>query len=580
MKLHPILEILVKENLLTQSLAEKIQKESEVLEREVEDLVLERRIVNERKLLEIKSKIFSLPVKIFKKDEEIPKEVLKLIPENVAKNYQLVAFDKKEDKLFVALLHPEKPSVQEALRFLSQKLNLDIVIYLTSFSDLQRMWTGYEEFGSEIEKCLAEIRTERRKFQKPPRFINLEEAMGVAGEEAPIIKIVSILLRHGVRIGASDIHIEPLKTKMRVRYRVDGVLHTSLYLPLELILPIVLRVKILSNLKIDITRKPQDGRFSTIVDNKEIDYRVSTLPTAVGEKVAIRILDPTIGLRKVEDLGLRGRSEKVIQKAIKKPYGMILITGPTGCGKTTTLYALLQELDREKINIITLEDPIEYFIEGINQSQIKPEIGYTFASGLRQVLRQDPDVIMVGEIRDEETAALATHAALTGHLVFSTLHTNNALGVIPRLVDMKVPAYLLPSAISLMVAQRLVPRLCPFCREKVKASKEMEEIIKKEIDSLPPKTREKISFKPPYEIYHSPGCQKCNFKGIKGRIALFEVFEMTPQLAKIISSGINEEEIREEFKRQGNLTMRQDGVLRALEGTVSLESVIRETAEE
>jgi len=355
MKLHPILEILIKENLLTQSLAEKIQKESEVLEREVEDLVLERRIVNERKLLEIKSKIFSLPVKIFKKDEEIPKEVLKLIPENVAKNYQLVAFDKKEGKLFVALLHPERPSVQEALRFLSQKLNLDIVIYLTSFSDLQRMWTGYEEFGSEIEKCLAEIRTERRKFQKPPRFINLEEAMGVAGEEAPIIKIVSILLRHGVRIGASDIHIEPLKTKMRVRYRIDGVLHTSLYLPLELILPIVLRVKILSNLKIDITRKPQDGRFSTIVDNKEIDYRVSTLPTAVGEKVAIRILDPTIGLKKVEDLGLRGRSEKVIQKAIKSPYGMILITGPTGCGKTTTLYALLQELDREKINIIPLK---------------------------------------------------------------------------------------------------------------------------------------------------------------------------------------------------------------------------------
>ena len=580
MKLHPILEILTKENLLTQSLAEKIQKESEVLEREVEDLVLERRIVNEKKLLEIKSKIFSLPVKIFKKDEEIPKEVLKLIPENVAKNYQLVAFDKKEGKLFVALLHPERPSVQEALRFLSQKLNLDIVIYLTSFSDLQRMWTGYEEFGSEIEKCLAEIRTERRKFQKPPRFINLEEVMGVAGEEAPIIKIVSILLRHGVRIGASDVHIEPLKTKMRVRYRIDGVLHTSLYLPLELILPIVLRVKILSNLKIDITRKPQDGRFSTIVDNKEIDYRVSTLPTAVGEKVAIRILDPTIGLKKVEDLGLRGRSEKVIQKAIKSPYGMILITGPTGCGKTTTLYALLQELDREKINIITLEDPIEYFIEGINQSQIKPEIGYTFASGLRQILRQDPDVIMVGEIRDEETAALATHAALTGHLVFSTLHTNNALGVIPRLVDMKVPVYLLPSAISLMVAQRLVPRLCPFCREKVKASKEMEEVIKKEIDSLPPKIREKISFKPPYEIYHSPGCQKCNFKGIKGRIALFEVFEMTPQLAKVISSGINEEEIREEFKRQGNLTMRQDGILRVLEGTVSLESVIRETAEE
>jgi len=400
---------------------------------------------------------------------------------------------------------------------------------------------------------------------------------GVLAEEAPIIKLVSILLKYGVRYSASDIHIEPLKTKTRVRYRIDGILRTVAYFPLEILPPIISRIKILSNLKIDETRIPQDGRFSTIIDGKEIDFRVSTFPTAVGEKAALRILDPEVGLKKFEELGAILTNRLIIERSLKRPFGMILVTGPTGCGKTTTLYALIQKLKKEEINIVTLEDPIEYFIEGINQSQIRPEIGYSFASGLRQILRQDPDVIMVGEIRDEETAALAVHASLTGHLVLSTLHTNNAIGVIPRLVDMGVPSYLLPSSLAVMIAQRLVPRVCPYCKEKITPDSETEKMIEEALDSLPEKLKNKIKIEKPYFIWKGKGCPKCRYRGILGRIAIFEAFEMTDNLAKIITHKIDEEEILKEARNQGMLTMRQDGILKALKGIVPIEAVLKET---
>ena len=579
--MNTILKALVEKNLISQTLAERIEKEAEVLGRRVEEVVLDKKVVDEPTLLEIKSKLLGLPIKHLSQDEEIDTNILNLIPKDSARNYQIAAFDKKDDTLLVGAVYPEDPKVQEVLRFLAQKLKLDIALYLISRNDIKKLWQNYEGFGSEIEEALKVLRRQKTNFKPPTKFINLEEAANIAGEEAPIIKIVSVLLRHGVHSRASDIHIEPLKNKLRVRYRMDGVLHNALYLPLELLPPIVSRIKVLANLKIDETRMPQDGRFSTIVDNKEIDYRISTFPTAVGEKVAIRILDPEIGLKRLSDLGLVGQSREIIEKALKRPFGMILITGPTGSGKTTTLYALLQELDREKVNIVTLEDPVEYFIEGINQSQIRPDIGYSFASGLREILRQDPDVILVGEIRDEETAALAVHAALTGHLVFSTLHTNNALGVIPRLVDMGVPSYLLPSALSVMIAQRLVPKLCPFCKEKMQAEKEIEDLIKSALIDLPEKEKERVkNINPPFEVYKSKGCAKCNFKGIKGRVALFEAIEMTPQLGKAIEKGLDETAIAKEAKRQKMVSMRQDGILKALEGLVSVEAVIKETAQD
>ena len=366
---------------------------------------------------------------------------------------------------------------------------------------------------------------------------------------------------------------------MRIRFRVDGVLQEITSLPIELHLPIVSRVKILSNLQIDESRVPQDGRFRTVIFGRDIDFRVSTFPTPVGEKVAIRVLDPTIGLKSVDNLGLVGKTAEMVGEAIKKPFGMVLVTGPTASGKTTTIYALLQILNKDDINILSLEDPVEYFIDGVNQSQVKPEIGYTFASGLRQILRQDPDVIMVGEIRDNETAELAVHAALTGQIVIATLHTNNAVGAIPRLVDMKVEPFLLPAALNLMISQRLVRRLCEKCREEVSPAPEVAKIIDDELGKLPAELRAKIKYRAPYKVFHSRGCEACHGKGVIGRLAIFEAFSMTRELEEIVNVSPAEGKIKDEAERQGMVTLRQDGILKALQGMIPIEEVLRETKE-
>ena len=575
--MHPVLEYLLNKKKISEALAEKIQKESEVLEKRVEEILVEREISSEDEIVKIKSEILGLPYRFLKKGEKIPSEVLSLIPEEVSKKYQVIALDRKPNVLEIGMVYPQDEKAQEAVRFIARRLNTDIKVYLIRKKDLEIAWRGYELFDKEVSEVFDELRRQGRRFRPLHRIVSLEEMSGVLAEEAPIIKLVSILLKYGTRYGASDIHIEPLKTKTRVRYRIDGILRTVAYFPLEILPPIISRIKILSNLKIDETRIPQDGRFSTIVDGKEIDFRVSTFPTAVGEKAALRILDPEVGLKKFEELGAILTNRVIIERSLKRPFGMILVTGPTGCGKTTTLYALIQKLKKEEINIVTLEDPIEYFIEGINQSQIRPEIGYSFASGLRQILRQDPDIIMVGEIRDEETAALAVHASLTGHLVLSTLHTNNAIGVIPRLVDMGVPSYLLPSSLAVMIAQRLVPKVCPFCKEKVRPDSETEKIIEETLNLLPEKLKNKIKIEKPYFVWKGKGCPKCRYRGVLGRIAIFEAFEMTDNLAKIITHKIDEEEILKEARNQGMLTMRQDGILKALKGIVPIEAVLKET---
>jgi type IV pilus assembly protein PilB len=382
-------------------------------------------------------------------------------------------------------------------------------------------------------------------------------------------------LRYAIDGNASDIHIEPVKKNLRVRFRVDGVLHSSIILPLRVLPAVVARIKILSNLRLDEARVPQDGRFSTVVSGKEYDFRVSTFPTSLGEKVALRVLDPAKGAVPFEKLGFGGRDLEVMDRQMKKPYGLILITGPTGSGKTTTLYTILGLLNKEGVNIITLEDPIEYLMEGINQSQVRPEIGYTFAAGLRQILRQDPDIIMVGEIRDEETASLAIHASLTGHLVLSTLHTNNAVGVIPRLIDMKVSPFLLPPSLSLALGQRLVKILCSDCKKKIEATKEMKDLIMHEIDNLPETVRVKIKIPQALHIYEAVGCKKCNDRGYKGRIGIYETLEMNKELEKIILSNPSESAILEEANRQGMVTMKQNGMLKVIEGITTIEEVLR-----
>jgi type IV pilus assembly protein PilB len=397
-------------------------------------------------------------------------------------------------------------------------------------------------------------------------------------EDAPIIKMVAVILRHAVEGSASDIHIEPEEKETRVRFRMDGALYASLFLPFQAHASIVARIKILSNLRLDETRIPQDGRFSAKIDSKNVDFRVSTLPTKLGEKVVIRVLDPNEGLRNYEEIGLMSRNLRLIREAAEKPYGLILVTGPTGSGKTTTLYSVLRELNQPEVNIITLEDPIEYFIEGINQSQIRPDIGYDFSQGLRHVVRQDPDIIMVGEIRDEESASLVTQAALTGHIVLSTLHTNNAIGAVPRLIDMKIKPFLLPSTLNISIGQRLAHRLCPFCKEKVKPSKQVLKEIWKTVVDVPDEVKEYFNVpKTPDGIYvYKPkGCPKCNMKGERGRIGIFEILKMTPELENIILENPNEQMVAGEAKRQGMVNMRQDGVLKALIGEISIEEVFR-----
>lgn len=444
---------LVKRNLLTQEASEKILRDAKLSKKSPEDLLYDNNLVEEIEIAKTKSQIIGVPYKKFNL-EEISDELLKIIPENTSRTYKVLPLQKTREMLVVGMLRPDNLKAQEALKFIAKQQRINLGVYLITPSDLEYIWRRYSPYQSEIQAAVKSLnlRAEEIAGQK---IIGLEESVSVS-EEAPIIKIVASTLKEAIEMKASDVHIEPQQSRLRVRFRIDGLLKEFASLPLPLHQPIISRVKVLSNLKIDENRIPQDGRFRSIVYGKEIDYRVSTFPTPTGEKVAIRVLDSAVGLKGLGELGLIGNSLEIVREGIKKPYGMILITGPTGSGKTTTLYAILQELNKEEVNIVSLEDPVEYFIDGLNQSQVRPEIGYDFASGLRQIVRQNPDIIMVGEIRDRETASLAVQAALTGHIVLSTLHTNNAVGVIPRIIDLKVEPFLLPSSLNLMLAQRLV----------------------------------------------------------------------------------------------------------------------------
>jgi len=576
-----LVDILLKNGKITSAIADNILKESASLNRPAEDIIGEKKIVSEEEVGEAKSEFFKVPLKIFKKDEGVAPEVLNFIPEEVAKAHRLVAFVRDKDVVSVAMLQPDDVRAQEVLRFIAKQRKINIAVYLVTPSALYDLWRGYRTFDTrvkEVTEALDMFKKQSKSYLLPQqRIVRIEEASGVIAEEAPVIKLVSTILHQAAAERASDIHIEPQLSKLRVRFRIDGDLKNVLILPLELHPPVISRIKILSELKIDETRVPQDGRFRTLIDNKEIDFRVSTFPTAVGEKVAIRLLDPSVGLKTIPDLGIKAYHVKILQEAMDKPFGMILSTGPTGSGKTTTLYAILQNLNKEDVNIVSLEDPVEYFMEGINQSQVKPEIGYDFASGLRQIVRQDPDIIMVGEIRDNETAALAVHAALTGHLVLSTLHTNNAIGVIPRLIDMKVEPFLLPTSLILIMAQRLVGRLCDKCKKKIPAAGSLLEAIKKTLADLPASEREKLSIKEPLEIYTPQGCDVCNYKGVRGRIGIFEMLKMTSELEQTILKNPAEADLLIAAHKQGMMTLRQDGVIKALEGLVSIDEILKET---
>ncbi len=547
-----------------------------------EEFLIQKKLLKENQLNTLKAEIFNMP--FFENVEvlEVPNNVLSLIPEESARFYKVIPLGLQGTVLEVGMVDPEDIKAKEALDFLARQNKLTYKTYLISSGSFEEFLKQYRNIREEVGKALSALETELGGSE------NVELLGADSGkpkterltEEAPIIKMVAVILRHAVDGNASDIHIEPEESQLRIRFRMDGLLYSSLFLPIHTHPSIVARIKIVSNLRIDETRIPQDGRFSAKIDNRDIDFRVSTLPTKLGEKVAIRVLDPTEGLKTYEEEGLSGHNLQVIRETVTKPFGLILSTGPTGSGKTTTLYSILKELNKPDVNVVTLEDPIEYYMKGVNQSQIRPEIGYDFGSGLRSIIRQDPDVIMVGEIRDEESASLVTHAALTGHVVLSTLHTNNAAGAIPRLIDMKIRPFLLPATLNIVIAQRLAHRLCPYCREKTRPTKEVERDLLKELSGLPEEIKKTMAVSNPLYIYKPKGCSKCNMKGEKGRIGIFEILKMTPELEKIIVENPTEEMITQEARNQGMITMRQDAILKALQGIISAEEVFRVSEEQ
>ena len=508
-------------------------------------------------------------------------DVFDLIPEESRTFYKMAPFALDGRDLKIALLDPSNIQALEALEFLGQKNDFQIRVYVASQSGIETYLSGTKRniknvVGEALENIAIKEKTDQQEFEVKNKVVKADET--AVTEEEPIIKIVDVILSNAIDASASDIHIEPSENDVRVRYRIDGILHTSLRLPKNVLSAIISRIKILSNLKIDENRLPQDGRFHVDLGKKSVDLRVSTLPLMYGEKVVMRILDKTTKVPTLEELGLRGKGLEWVNENLQKTHGVFLITGPTGSGKSTTLYSILTIRNTNEVNIVTLEDPVEYFIEGVNQSQIKPEIGLTFASGLRSILRQDPNIVMVGEIRDEETAELAVHAALTGHLVFSTLHTNNAVGAIPRLTNMGIEEFLLSASVNLIMGQRLVRKLCQLCKKETTISS----ILKKEIDevvkAVPKDYLDGIDLEN-YKAFEPVGCDKCGKIGYKGRMGIFEVLPMFNDLQEMIFSKQPAHKIYEAAAKLGVITMKQDGILKALRGETTLEEIARVTTE-
>ena len=568
------LNILAQKGAIKKEDIDKILKESQEKHKDVEDLLLEKG-VSESDILDAKSESSGVPVRRVG-SEGVPFKILRYIPEESANYYKFVPLDVKDGVLEVGVFDPDNIEARDALQFISAKIDVPVKIFLISKKDLNKVLKSYKGLTGEVTKALSEleseiketkgvelIKTEKQKKEKKEDLAKITEA-------APVTKIVAVMIRHATEGNASDVHIEHMGEKVRVRFRVDGVLYTSLMLPVSVHSAVVARIKILANLKLDEKRKPQDGRFSARIDGRKIDFRVSTFPSYYGEKVVMRILDPEKGMKSIDQIGLGEKGVKIVRNAISNPYGLILITGPTGSGKTTTLYSMLGELDREKKNIVSLEDPVEYHIGGVSQSQVRPEIGYTFANGLRSILRQDPDIIMVGEIRDKETAQLAIQAALTGHLVLSTLHTNNAIGVVPRLIDMGVDPYLIAPTLILAIAQRLTRTLCPESKKPIPVKESMKIMIEKEFEDLPEKFRKEIPIGDTfYEAGVSPECPG----GTRGRVAVFEFLEKNDDIEKVILTNPVEPEIWKVARANGMTTMKEDAIRKAFEGIIPFEEV-------
>ena len=571
-----ILEILASKNLIRKEEIPAIKRESNASNMTLEKALILKGVSPED-ILSAKGEYLNIPTRSLQ-DKNIPFNLLEYIPEESALHYSFAPIGFKDGVLEVGIVDPDNIEARDALNFISSKINLPFKIFLISQGDFDKVLETYKGLSGEVTKALSELESE---LSVDEESVTLPSSVGKTTseqnntntkiiEDAPVTKIVATILRYATEGNASDVHIEHMRDKIRVRFRVDGTLNTSLVLPIKVHSAVIARIKILSNMKLDEKRKPQDGRFSARIDGRKIDFRVSTFPAYYGEKIVMRILDQEKGVKKIEEMGLSPRNLALIREAIARPYGLILLTGPTGSGKTTTLYSMLNEIDREGANVLSLEDPIEYNIEGMSQSQVKPEIGYTFANGLRTALRQDPDVIMVGEIRDKETAELAVQAALTGHLVLSTIHTNTAAGVIPRLMDMGIDPYLIAPTLILTIAQRLVTTLCPNGGKPEPVEGSIKMMFDKQFSDLPDVYKKELpKMETVYSIERTQDCPN----GTRGRTAVFELFKMDRDIERVVLNRATEADIFKALRDKGMLTMKEDAIIKAVKREIPIEEV-------
>ena len=556
-----LLDQLVAAKTLSHDQAQKLLIESTSTGEKLEEVLQEKGNLTEDDIMRAKAAYYNIPF-VNVREVGVSPEALALVPKAVADRYTLMPFNlaKDKDELSVAMADPLDLT---AVEFLEKKVGMRVKVFAATRPDVLEAIAGSyaQNLSAEVNAALKETKVEEVKT------IDIKQ-LGEVIREAPIAKIVSTILEFAVKSRASDVHIEPQEDRVRVRYRIDGILHERLILPRNVHEAVISRIKILSGMKIDEKRVPQDGRFNFRAGGEEVDLRVSSLPTVHGEKIVMRLLQKSGAVPTMPELGLRGKALKNLEEAILRPHGIILICGPTGSGKTTTLYAVLSKINTTRVNIVTLEDPVEYQIPGVNQVQINPLAGLTFASGLRSFLRQDPNIIMVGEIRDSETADLAIQAALTGHLVFSTLHTNDASGALPRLVDFGMEPFLLASSMSAVVAQRVVRRICPDCKSEYEPTGEVVEDIRRVVGPLYPAEKKIVLSK-------GGGCSSCGDSGYQGRIGIFEVIPVTEAVGKLILERASAVQIQEKAVAEGLVTMKQDGYLKVLEGITSLEEVLR-----
>ncbi|MFA6410361.1 MAG: ATPase, T2SS/T4P/T4SS family [Candidatus Buchananbacteria bacterium] len=566
-------DILLKTNTIGKTELDLYLEEAKKRNQGLEQYLTGQKIINEERLYQAAGQFFNVSF-VNLKNENIRKDILFLIPEPIATTHKVVAFDKTDTELKIAALNPEDLQIFE---FLGKKTGLEIKVFLTTPDSINEALKNYHK-GLKAE--FQELTKEKETTEETDPGAKLKEL----AHDLPVIRIVDTLLEYAIFENASDIHIEPTEKEVAARYRIDGVLRNVMTLPKSVHAGIVARIKILSNLKLDEHRLPQDSRFKITTNDYSVSFRVSIIPTYDGEKIVLRALNEQTGIISLEQLGFQKDNLEKIRRNIKKPHGMVLVTGPTGSGKTTTLYSILNILNRPEVNITTIEDPIEYRIPGLNQSQVNPKIGYTFAAGLRAFLRQDPNIIMVGEIRDLETAEIAINAALTGHLVLSTLHTNDAPTTLPRLSEMGVPAFLVSSTCNVIIAQRLVRKICQECIESYTLTKVELDKLEKQINLqsiLETLEKQGITTKKQSKdsllFYRGKGCKKCDKTGYKGRIGIYEVLEITPEIGDLLLKGASAGEIEKMAKSQGMISILEDGFIKAKTGITTIEEILRVT---